>query len=925
MSDNRKTILGQKNRMRNGMECTVIADRGAFEIDVLFEDGTIVTNRSRQAFKKGKIANPTLGKHYTMTINKSIVGQTRTMKCGMDCTVINDRGAYDIDVQFEDGTIATNKYRAAFKRGEIANPTLGKFYTMSKNTSIIGQTLTMNCGMDCTVIEDRGSKHIDVQFEDGTIVTNVTRTSFRERTIANPTLGKGYALSKKTNIVGQTRMMNCGLECTVIYDRGSRDIDVQFEDGTIVSSRRDIFLQGLIKNPNYDPTSILGQKRRMNCGQMCEVIEDKGSEQIAVKFEDGYIRFNCSRANFFKGKINNPNIATSQSLPQTIVYHFVKQYFSDAIANYRPDWLKNEDTGLNLEIDIWIPGLKTGIEYDGYKWHSEETDLSEKKYKLFLNSQNIDSIITILEKGSIAHISSKHVNYQLDYTSYGKTRGSNDSEYSHLLKQLETVIKQILHDLGVDCDVSINDELIDQLYFEPRMNMPLSVGKRKGVGKRDLQYLKSDDCNLKGLSNEMECGMECTVIEDNGFNNITVEFEDGTIVENLRRTTFIKQIIINPNICGYSFDKNSIIGQTNTMNCGMECTVIEDYGHNDITVQFIDGMIVRHRTRVEFRKRTILNPNLKKEVKPKQERVSLLGTTRMMNCGMECTVIEDYGYDDITVRFEDETTVHHRTRYSFRKGSIRNPNLNKGINPSKSMLGVSKIMNCGMECIVIADRGALNIDVRFKDGTIVTNKSRSQFRKGSIPNPKLGKTYTRTKNTSIVGQTRTMNCGMECTVIAERSSNDIDVRFEDGTIVTNINRTRFREGTIANPTLGKGYALSKRTSIVGQTRMMNCGMECTVIEDKGARDITVQFVDGTTVNSRRDRFSIGRIKNPNYDSTSILGLELRMNNGEMAKVIEDKGSENITVRFNDGTVVCGIARANYKKGKVGKSKHKVHK
>ena len=44
----------------------------------------------------------------------------------------------------------------------------------------------MTCGMKATVIEDYGAKNISVQFEDGTVVKGITRRKFKNRTVINP-------------------------------------------------------------------------------------------------------------------------------------------------------------------------------------------------------------------------------------------------------------------------------------------------------------------------------------------------------------------------------------------------------------------------------------------------------------------------------------------------------------------------------------------------------------------------------------------------------------------------------------------------------------------------------------------------------------------------------------------------------------------
>ena len=62
------------------------------------------------------------------------------------------------------------------------------------------------------------------------------------------------------------------------------------------------------------------------------------------------------------------------SFPEKAVYFYVKKAFPDAIANYRPNSINA------LELDVFIPTLQIGIEYDGERWHQKiEKDLHKNK------------------------------------------------------------------------------------------------------------------------------------------------------------------------------------------------------------------------------------------------------------------------------------------------------------------------------------------------------------------------------------------------------------------------------------------------------------------------------------------------------------------------------------------------------------------
>ena len=68
---------------------------------------------------------------------------------------------------------------------------------------------------------------------------------------------------------------------------------------------------------------------------------------------------------------NMENMKSGTSIPEnTVAYYFEKAGLSFEQGT-RPDWLKNPDSGRNLEIDIFVDPPGIGIEYDGVRWHQD--------------------------------------------------------------------------------------------------------------------------------------------------------------------------------------------------------------------------------------------------------------------------------------------------------------------------------------------------------------------------------------------------------------------------------------------------------------------------------------------------------------------------------------------------------------------------
>lgn len=87
------------------------------------------------------------------------------------------------------------------------------------------------------------------------------------------------------------------------------------------------------------------------------------------------------------------------SLPEQAIYYYIKIHFSDALNSFVIPKTR-------MELDIFIPSLSVGIEYDGAAWHNNPTVLAreQKKYNLCIsNNIKLIRIKEELENGIESH------------------------------------------------------------------------------------------------------------------------------------------------------------------------------------------------------------------------------------------------------------------------------------------------------------------------------------------------------------------------------------------------------------------------------------------------------------------------------------------------------------------------------------------
>lgn len=338
-------------------------------------------------------------------------------------------------------------------------------------------------------------------------------------------------------------------------------------------------------------------------------------------------------------------------------------------------------------------------------------------------------------------------------------------------------------------------------------------------------------------------------------------------------------------------------GETRTFKCGLKGTIIAYHSSNNIDIQFEDGVIVKHKNYWSFKNDNLGHPlhSMKvvcnKSLVDKNEK-KYVGMSNKMSNGMSATIIAYRGAHDIDVEFEDGYVGLNKTMTCFKRGTIFNPNTV----PQKTRLGETKIMNCGMEATIIKYESSIDLDVQFADGYVVQKRRYTEFKKGVINNPNY-KPFAALK----IGETKMMNCGMSATIIAYRNSTDLDVQFEDGTIVEHRTLPSFNDCEILNPNLDYNRNSNNASKRIGESKRMNNGLVATIVVYKSKEDIDVQFEDGSiTCNKRYSDFKASTIASPNLSAKGIshfCGFEcqviIRNENNVYYKVKHEDGFEGI--------------------------------
>lgn len=296
--------IGETNKALNGQMMTIVVWLGFSNIGIRFEDGTEVSGKRYDHFKKGYINNPNCPAEKRSP--KDRVGQTNKASNGLMMTIEVYRSATDLDVRFENGVLVQHKAYKEFLTGTIGCPGYGRFTDILDRYS--GKRIQAHNGQMMEVVGGTAHDDLTVRFEDGTEVQHVRSNAFYAGAIENPNYT--CADKERESFIGLTNTAKNGLKMTVVAYRRHDDIDVLFEDGVKVYHKNiQHFRSGDIKHPNINArirTNRTGDTNLAVCGLNMEIVEYPKVNDVKIRFETGYEVDHKLYSNFLIGKIGHP-------------------------------------------------------------------------------------------------------------------------------------------------------------------------------------------------------------------------------------------------------------------------------------------------------------------------------------------------------------------------------------------------------------------------------------------------------------------------------------------------------------------------------------------------------------------------------------------------------------------------------------------
>ena len=163
------------------------------------------------------------------------------------------------------------------------------------------------------------------------------------------------------------------------------------------------------------------------------------------------------------------------SFAEQVIYYYMKKIFKDTINRYKDE---------GYELDIYIPSIKIGIEYDGFFYHQKidrkKRDKRKKAKDIFFNKKNI----------FVVHVIERNDNY-VDYKSKNEIFCKHDHKYNFMkdviYKILEIVNYRTGKEMSLDVDVNRDRYAIWDIFLNVKKENSIVVTHPKLVEEWDYE------------------------------------------------------------------------------------------------------------------------------------------------------------------------------------------------------------------------------------------------------------------------------------------------------------------------------------------------------------------------------------------------------------------------------------------------------
>ena len=198
----------------------------------------------------------------------------------------------------------------------------------------------------------------------------------------------------------------------------------------------------LIKEWDYDKNNLLGiyPDKVIRCSEkkvwwICPICENSYKASITHRTH-GTACPKCARE-------------FSTSFPEQALYYYLKQEFPD---------VQNRWDLIGKEIDLFLPSMNLGIEYDGVFFHNTKDSLKREKEKYeYLHELNI-VLIRIREKNLNTQ---SYADYSLNLK-----KNNNDKEIERIIKEVFNIINELFnYESNIKIDLSIDRQYIYSQYI----------------------------------------------------------------------------------------------------------------------------------------------------------------------------------------------------------------------------------------------------------------------------------------------------------------------------------------------------------------------------------------------------------------------------------------------------------------------------